>query len=103
MKKLLFATAFTFAAFTATAAAAEWKGTISEAGCGAKHADASEASQACVRRCVEKGAAPVFVVDDKVLKIDAASVAKVKPHLGHKVTITGKLEGDTVTIETIKM
>ena len=103
MKKLLIATAFSFAAFTGTAAAAEWSGTISDAKCGAAHADASEKSMACVRSCVGHGLAAVFVVGDKVLKIDAASMDKVKPHLGHKVTVTGKLEGDTVTIETIKM
>ena len=103
MKKLLFATAFSFAAFTATAAAEEWKGTISESKCGAAHADASEKSQACVRKCVESGSAAVFVVDGKVLKIDAASMDKVKPHVGHKVTVTGKLSGDTVTVDSIKM
>ncbi len=103
MKKFLFATVLSFAAFTATAAAEEWKGTISDSKCGAAHADASEKSQACVRKCVEGGSAAVFVVDGKVLKIDAASMDKVKPHLGHKVTINGKLDGDTVTVNSIKM
>ncbi len=103
MKTILFATAFSFVAFTATAAAAEWSGTISDAKCGAAHADASEKSMACVRSCVKGGGAAVFVVGDKVLKINAASMDKVKDHLGHKVTITGKLDGDTVTIESIKM
>src|SRR5947199_4387524 len=103
MKKLLFATAFSFAAFTATAAAEEWSGTISDSKCGAAHADASEKSIACVRKCAGAGASAVFLVGDKVLKIDTASMDKVKPHLGHKVTITGKLEGDTVTVDKIKM
>jgi len=24
-------------------------------------------------------------------------------HLGHKVTVTGKLDGDTITIDSVKM
>lgn len=81
----------------------EWSGTISEAGCGLKHADASEKSVACVKKCVEKGAAPVFVTDGKMLKISDDSKSKIMDHLGHKVTITGKLEGDTVSIDSVKM
>jgi len=103
MKKLLFATVLSFAAFTATAAAEEWSGVISDSKCGAAHADASEKSMACVKKCVGSGASAVFVSGDKVLKIDAASMDKVKPHLGHKVTITGKLDGDTVHVDSIKM
>lgn len=99
MKKFAMLSLFAMSAF-----AAEWSGTISDAGCGAKHADASEKSMKCVQGCVKgKGAAPVFVVGDKVLKIDEASKEKVMAHLGHKVTIMGKLDGETVTIDSIKM
>jgi hypothetical protein len=96
MKKVALLAAFAFAAF-----AGEWTGAISEAGCGAKHVDGSEKSIACVKGCVKKGAAPVFVTDGKVLKI--ANADKVEEHLGHKVKITGKLDGDTVTIEKVEM
>ena len=91
------------AAFAGTAMAEKWNGTISDAKCGAAHADASEKSMSCVKGCVKGGQAPVFVVGDKVLKIDAASVAKVQEHLGHKVTVEGSLKGDTVTIDKISM
>jgi tetratricopeptide (TPR) repeat protein len=58
-----------------TAFAAEWTGTISDAMCGAKHADASKDSMECVQKCVKGGQAAVFVTsDNKVLKIDAAYV-----------------------------
>ena len=87
--------------FAISAFAAEWTGAISEAGCGAKHVDGSAAAVACVQKCVKGGAAPVFVVDGKVLKI--ANADKVADHLGHKVTIAGKLDGDTVTIDSLKM
>lgn len=99
MKKVALLGLFAMAAF-----AESWTGYISDAGCGAKHADGSEKSMKCVTGCVKgKGAAPVFVVGDKVLKIDDASKAKVMDHLGHKVTVTGKLSGDTVSIDSVKM
>jgi hypothetical protein len=95
----------TFAALSSmTAFAAEWTGTISDAMCGAKHADASKASMECVQKCVKSGQPAVFVTsDNKVLKIDSKSEEKVMPHLGHKVSITGEVHGDTLMIESIKM
>lgn len=93
-----------FALFTMTAFAASWTGYISDAGCGKNHADGSEKSIKCVSACVtKKGAAPVFVVGDNVYKIDESTKAKVMDHLGHKVTIDGKLAGDTVSIDSVKM
>jgi hypothetical protein len=83
--------------------AADWTGVISDAGCGAKHADASEASQACAKRCFGRDGAAVLVVGDKVMKIDAASKDKIKDHVGHKVNLTGKLDGDTITVESVEM
>ncbi len=100
MKKLsLLALVLAFFAFTAMSA--EWTGAISEAGCGLKHADGGPGAEKCVAKCVKGGAAPVFVTDGKVIKI--ANADKVMDHLGHKVKITGKLAGDTVTIDTIAM
>ena len=43
----------------------------------------------------------MFVTGDKVIKI--ANQDAVKEHLGHKVTITGNLDGDTVTVDSVKM
>ncbi|MBI3684059.1 MAG: hypothetical protein HY235_27110 [Acidobacteria bacterium] len=99
MKKFAFLSLFAMSAF-----AAEWTGYISDSGCGAKHNDGSERSMKCVSGCVKgKGAAPVFVVGDKVYKIDDASKSKVMDHLGHKVTVNGKLSGETVSIDSVAM
>src|SRR5215470_8447623 len=99
MKKIALVSLFAMSAF-----AASWTGYISDAGCGAKHADGSDKSMKCVQGCVKgKGAAPVFVVGDKVYKIDDASKDKVMDHLGHKVTIDGKLDGETVSVADVKM
>ena len=96
MKKFAFVALFAVSAF-----AAEWKGTISDSKCGAAHADASEKSMKCVNACLKGGQKAVLVTDGKVLKI--ANQDKVAEHLGHKVTLSGKLDGDTVTVETVTM
>ena len=87
------------AVFALSAMGAEWTGAISESGCGAKHADGNVG---CVTKCVKGGAAPVLVTgaDHKVLKI--ANGDKVMDFLGKKVKVTGTLEGESVTIDTIE-
>ena len=99
MKK--FATAFllVLSAFAMIAMADEWTGWISDSKCGAKGAKAEH--QNCAEECVKGGAAPVFVSDGKVLKIDDA--AKVQEHIGHKVTISGELNEDTIKVGSVKM
>jgi hypothetical protein len=58
---------------------------------------------ACTKACInKKGADPVFVSDGKVLKFDAASMAKAKKMAGEKVTINGTVNGDTLTVASIK-
>ena len=101
VKRLSFAVLLVFALFAVTAMAADFKGTISDAKCGKAHADASEKSQACVAKCVNGGGAPVLVTEDKVLKIH--NPEKVKEHLGHKVTVSGKLDGETLHVDKVTM
>jgi hypothetical protein len=85
-----------------SAFAGEWSGYIADSNC--KHTDGTEKSIACTQSCVKRGTAVVFVTaDNKVLKIDKDSLDKVQPHLGHKVTVTGNVDGDTLKIDTIKM
>jgi hypothetical protein len=105
MKKLAYsfvlgATLFSFSAF-----AESWTGVIAESKCGAKHADAdtNEKSASCIKACVKGGAAPVLVTDGKVVQLDKESQAKVMDHLGHKVTVTGKLESGTLSIDSVSM
>ncbi|MBZ5591649.1 MAG: hypothetical protein LAP39_05400 [Acidobacteriia bacterium] len=99
MKRFVIASVLALSVFALTSMAAELKGYISDEKCGAKHAKDHNAK--CVEGCVKGGAAPVFVTGGKVYKVDDA--AKVQDHLGHEVTITGELSGDTVKIESVKM
>jgi hypothetical protein len=93
-----------------SAMAAEWTGYISDTKCAAassKSAKASEwikpeAFESCVKQCVKAGSPAVFVtLDNKMIKIDAASMEKVTPMLGHKVTVTGQVDGGTMKIDSI--
>jgi hypothetical protein len=99
LKRVVVALVLALSVFALTAMAGEMKGYISDEKCGAKHA--KDMNGKCVEGCVKGGAAPVFVTGGKVYKIDDAS--KVADHLGHEVTITGELKGDTVKVESVKM
>ena len=101
MKRLI-ATFALSAIGTMSAFAGEWTGYIADSKC--KHTDGTEKSIACTQSCIKRGGEAVFVTsDDKVLKIDKASIEKVTPHFGHKVTVTGNVTGDTISVDTIKM
>ena len=93
------------------AVAGQWTGYISDAKCATASAKAKSAAEwinpaafeSCVKKCVKEGSAVVFVTEDnKILQIDAASMVKVMPNLGHKVTVTGTMEGKTLKVDNIK-
>ena len=98
MKKLALVSLFAVGAF-----AASWSGTIVDEKCGAKHADASEASMKCVNSCVKGGSAAVFASGDKIYKFSNPDA--VKAHYGHKVMINGKMDKKTnmIMVKSVKM
>ncbi len=105
MKKFAYSVVLGATLCSFTAFAESWTGVISESKCGAKHADAptNEASAKCIKGCVKGGASAVLVTDGKVVMIDKESQAKVMDHLGHKVTVTGKIDGDNLHIDSVSM
>ncbi len=100
MKKVAAAGLF-ISLFSAGAFAETLTGIISDEHCGAKHVALTADDKACVDKCAKGGAAAVFVAGDKVYKIDNQDA--VQKHLGHKVTITGKVTGDTIHADSVKM
>jgi len=55
----------------------------------------------CAKRCMGRGAAAVLATDDgKVYAI--SNQDKVKDVAGKKVTVTGKVEGDSITVDSVK-
>ena len=60
------------------------------------------AFESCAKKCAEAGSTVVLVTEDnKILKLDADSSKKAMPHLGHRVSLRGKVENGTLTIEEI--
>ena len=100
-----------FALSAITALAGEMTGYISDDKCASASSMAAAAKEwikpaafeACVKKCVKEGSAVVFVTEDnKILKIDAESMKKIEPHLGHKVVINGTADGGTLKVESIR-
>ena len=96
---LLACSSMTAVAADTTAKSTKLMGYISDSKCAGKHA--ADMNGKCVENCVKGGQAPVAVVGDKIYKLNDS--AKVMDHLGHKVVITGKVEGDTMTVDSVKM
>jgi hypothetical protein len=54
----------------------------------------------CANKCIKGGSPAVLVTEDgKIYKI--ADQAKVVDHAGKKVTISGKLKDDTITVAKV--
>ncbi len=85
------------------AADKSWTGYVTDEGCAAKgRTGAGHAG--CAEKCLSKeGTKAVLVTDgdNKVVKI--ANQDKVKGHAGHHVKVTGKLDGETLTIDSVSM
>ncbi len=99
--KLVLSLAATLAMGAMGLLGASWTGTISDSMCGATHPSGTPAKQ-CTTGCIKKGAKYVVVVGDKVYSIanqDAPGLAK---YAGDQVKVTGKMEGDTITVMKIK-
>ena len=97
--------------FSMAAMAEKWTGYVSDEKCavsGSKAAKASDwvnpkAFESCAKKCAAAGSTVVFVTEDnKILKLDAESTTKAMPHLGHRVSLSGKLDNGTLKIEKIE-
>ena len=113
MKKMIVALSLSAAALLSPAVVAGGAlvGYVSDLKCatsGAAKKTAAEwiqpsAFESCVKKCVkEEGSEAVFVTEDnKILKFSAASIKKITPFLGRKVSVVGKVDGSTITVDSI--
>lgn len=97
MKKSL-----TLAALAATFSfglmAKDFNGYIIDESCSTK--PAMKGNVQCAQRCIKGGSPAVLLTDDgKVYKI--ADQAKVTDFAGKKVTISGKMSGDTISVDKV--
>jgi hypothetical protein len=90
-----------FTLTTGLAAAADLSGYIVDQTCAGKQAMWEDSE--CVARCVRRGSLVVLVTEDGAIH-KIANQDKVKAaSYGKKVKVTGKIEGDTITIEDLTM
>lgn len=94
MKKIL----AIFALCAATGMAADVTGYIVDKNCAGKKA--MWTNEQCSKACIEKGSPAVLVTEDgKVYNV--ANQDKVKESAGKKVTVTGDIAGDTITVANL--
>jgi hypothetical protein len=95
LKKLL--VVFGFAAISAMAA--DVTGYVIDKNCASKKE--MWGNEKCAQSCIGKGAAAVIVTDaGKVIAV--SNQDKVKDMAGKKVMVSGKMDGDSITVDTIK-
>jgi hypothetical protein len=83
----------------AGAMAAEYKGFVEDEKCSTNPEMKGDA--ACAQKCIKGGSPAVLVTPDgKIYKI--ANQDKIVASAGLNVTVTGKLKGDTLTIDAVK-
>jgi hypothetical protein len=106
MRKFLFVlAALALVSLLATASfagdATTVNGWISDSKCGIK--GAHEDAAVCTKKCIKEGASPVVVTDkdQKVLVVENPEA--VKGHEAHHVSVTGKIDGDKIHVESVKM
>jgi len=96
MKRLL----AVFAICAVSAMAADVTGYIIDKACSGKKDMMGD--EACAKRCIGRGSPAVLATEDgKVYNI--SNQDKVKESAGKKVTVTGKMDGDTITVDTIAL
>jgi hypothetical protein len=84
-------------------AAADLVGYLADEKCAAAGKANAAGHAGCAQGCVKGGQPIAFVQesDGKVYKVHNQDA--VKEHVGHKVTITGKVEGDSIHVDSVKM
>jgi hypothetical protein len=92
----------------ASAADMTMTGMISDSMCGTSHAKMIEMHKGakmterdCTLACVKAGGQYVFVSDGKVYKIANQKLAALEKDAGMSVSLTGNVNGDTITVSKI--
>jgi hypothetical protein len=95
LKKLLFIGALA----SISAMAADWTGYIVDKSCAGKKA--MWGNETCAQSCMKRGDPAVFVTEDgKIYAITEQD--KVKDVAGKKVTLTGTMKGETISVDSVK-
>jgi len=87
----------------AAGTAGSWTGWVTDSHCGLKGAGAKHTAS-CAEKCVKDGGKLQFVndADKKTYDIDKAHYEAAMAHVGHRVTVTGSVDGSALTVEKIE-
>jgi hypothetical protein len=75
-------------------------GVVSDSMCGAHHMAKDKSPAECARMCVKQGMKYALVVGNKVYTLDGHE-AGLDKLAGEKVTVKGKVAGDSVAVQSI--
>ena len=76
-------------------------GVVSDAMCGAKHMMKDKSAAECTRECVKKGSKFALVSGEKLYILEGHE-AELDKYAGQRVTVSGALNGDTITVSVVK-
>lgn len=85
---------------TAMVAQQTFTGTLSDSMCGKKHMMPGKSDAECTRECIKANSSYALVVGDKVYKLVGDS-KRFDSLAGSRVTVTGEVKGDTVTVASV--
>jgi hypothetical protein len=90
---------FMFMGVTFAADATTVNGYVADSKCGAKGKTNAE----CTKKCIKEGAKMVVVTDDDEKVLTVENPKKLAGHEGHHVAVTGKVTGDSIHVDSVKM
>jgi hypothetical protein len=99
----IFAATFLLSLYALAASKQTFTGEVGDAMCGKKHMEGETAAE-CTRECVSKGSKYALVVGEKVYVLnvaDKAALATLDQQAGKTATVTGTLDGDTITVSSV--
>jgi hypothetical protein len=78
-------------------------GEVGDTMCGRKHMEDTPAAE-CTRACVAHGSKYALIIGDKIYALDTsdkAALATLDKQAGKMATVTGTLDGDTITVSSV--
>jgi hypothetical protein len=99
---VIFSSAILFSLYAFAAGKQTFTGEVGDAMCGRQHMGGTAAD--CTRACVAKGSKFALVVGDKTYILDTSdksALATLDKQAGKNATVTGTLDGDTITVSSV--
>jgi hypothetical protein len=99
---VLFSATVFFSLFAFAAGKQTFTGEVGDAMCGRQHMEGTAAD--CTRTCVGKGSKFALVVGEKIYVLDTtdkAALATLDKQAGKNATVTGTLNGDTISVSSV--